>query len=148
MRVAKFLGAGALGAGLAYFLDPDRGRRRRAVTKDKATAAFRRRRRDMARQARYVSGQAAGVGHKLAGGDGAVPEDDRTLEAKIRSEVLGKAPWQGCSINVQVTDGVVDLRGELQTPAEINRLERELSKFPGVARVDNHVVLPNTVNSR
>ena len=32
-----FLGGLALGVGLMYYLDPDRGRRRRALVRDKAT---------------------------------------------------------------------------------------------------------------
>lgn len=149
MRRGLFaMGAAALGAGLAYLLDPDRGKLRRHKTKDRLAAVMRRRRRELGQKARYVGGQMEGVGHRMTGaGQGQVPADDRTLESKIQSEVLGGDEFGDASINVMVADGIVDLRGELRTPDDINRLEAAVAAVPGVQRVDNHVRLPNTANS-
>jgi hypothetical protein len=40
-RALKLLGAGAFGAGLMYLFDPDRGKRRRALLRNKAEHARR-----------------------------------------------------------------------------------------------------------
>jgi hypothetical protein len=80
--------AGAAGAAVAYFLDPDRGRARRAQTKDQAAAALRRRKADAEREARYLEGRAEGAAVEARGGGQPRPEDDvdDTQRGQVGSE--------------------------------------------------------------
>jgi len=55
------LGAIGLGAGLMYILDPERGRRRRAVARDKVTSAFNRTGRAISKKSRDLSNRAYGL---------------------------------------------------------------------------------------
>lgn len=137
--------AGAFGAALAYFLDPDRGRSRRATGKDQAAAALRRRRRQAGQKARYAGGRATGIGHRIGGtADGPGPEDDKTLEQKVQSEVLGKEEWRQAPVNVMAANGVIELHGEVRTPDQIRSLEADVRKVAGVQDVCNFLHLPGT----
>lgn len=99
----------ALGAGLMYMLDPNAGRRRRAITRDKA-AKFARRSAERAQAlAQHAADRAKGV---IA--ESHVPDhewvDDQTLVARVRSE-LGRVVSHPGSLHLDAVDGCVTLRG-------------------------------------
>ena len=135
---------GALGAALAYFFDPESGRRRRNVTKDQATAKVRRTTEAVQDKASYVGGKVEGVTHTVRSPGGEPPPDDKTLADKIKSELLGGDRYPGHQVLVDAADGVVALRGEVQHPEDINELESEVRKVPGVRDVENLLHLPGT----
>jgi hypothetical protein len=58
------LGGLALGAGLMYMLDPERGRRRRALLRDKLVSACNRSARATGAKARHLSNRAKGLMHE------------------------------------------------------------------------------------
>src|ERR671930_418576 len=90
----------ALGALLAYFFDPQNGKRRRHLLADRTGAFFR------------SSGRQA----ERAGGD----------------------------VVVNVQDGVVQLRGEVERPELIETLIEQTRKVQGVKYVENSLYTPGT----
>jgi osmotically-inducible protein OsmY len=141
--------AGAVGAALQYFTDPAMGRSRRAQSKDRVAAMVRRpakrAERRFEQKSEWLQDRARGLLHEATKPRGAEwPENDQTLVDKVRSEVLGREDWRRYTINVDVARGVVTLRGQVDTPEEIHRLEDEVAKVTGVAEVVNLSHLPDT----
>lgn len=130
----------ALGAALMYFFDPGRGKRRRAVTRDRTAGMTRRFARRTGQRARYVEGKAHGLVHEMRGEAPKPSRNDATLKHKIESEVLRNYDNSRLSINVE--DGVAVLRGELTHPEEIKDLEKDVERVPGVVGVQNLVRMP------
>jgi len=114
--------AGAIGAALAYFFDPDNGRRRRKELIKRAGKSFRQ------------AGKPAG--------DAAAQPDDVTLARKVESEIFRDADVPKGKINVNVEDGVVYLRGELEQPDLIKDLESQARRVQGVRDVENLLHTP------
>jgi osmotically-inducible protein OsmY len=145
-RIRSFVYGGAVGAAIAYFFDPDRGRARRATTRDQMLAKARRTSQRMERQARYAAGKDQGVAHRMSQAT-ETPEDeydDVTLARKVESEVLGAPDVPKVSINVNAVDGKVELRGEVRTPDQIKDIERRVREVRGVRDVNNLLHLPGT----
>lgn len=121
---------------IAYFFDPDRGRGRRAKTRD-MTAARLRRSSDSARKMRVrAENKAQGLRAEMRPRSGA-DFNDPTLAQKIQSEVLRHSDFPKGKINVNVEDGRVVLRGELDRPEQITALEAAVAAVPGVREVEN-----------
>jgi osmotically-inducible protein OsmY len=132
--------AGAIGAALAYFFDPDNGRRRRKIAVDKAGKLARR----AGQQAQGAAAQAQGLKEKathLSEQEKPQP-DDVTLARKVESEIFRDADVPKGQINVNVEDGVVYLRGELEQPDLIEDLETQARKVQGVRGVENLLHAP------
>jgi osmotically-inducible protein OsmY len=132
--------AGAIGAALAYFFDPDNGRRRRKIAIDKAGKYLR----QTGQQAQGAAAQAQGLKEKathLSEQEKPQP-DDVTLARKVESEIFRGADVPKGQINVNVEDGVVYLRGELEQPVLIDDLEAQARKVQGVRDVENLLHVP------
>jgi osmotically-inducible protein OsmY len=132
----------ALGALIAYFFDPQNGKRRRHGTYDRTTAFVRRR---GGRAARAVTSQAYGLSQKAQHLREEPKEfDDATLANKVRSEAFrgGEVPSGDVSVNVQ--RGVVQLRGEVQRPDLISTLVERTRKVQGVVDVENLLHTPGS----
>lgn len=130
----------------AYFLDPESGKRRRAVTKDRIAGFFRRRGRDVSRAGRGVASTAYGTAMKakhLRGEEKPQP-NDATLVGKVESEIFRDADVPKGQINVNAENGKVYLRGEVGKPELINDLEKRARKVQGVQDVENLLHLPGT----
>lgn len=139
--------AAVAGAAAQYFLDPISGRRRRAQTKDQALARVRRPARgaedQLQKKRTLIRDRAKGLAHEArTAPEEEIPEDDRTLVNKIRSEVLGGEAWQPYTINVNANNGTVTLRGQVDSADQIEELGREVSQVPGTFRVENLLHLP------
>jgi osmotically-inducible protein OsmY len=132
--------AGAIGAALAYFFDPDNGRRRRKIAVDKAGKLARK----AGQQAQGVAAQAQGLKEKASHpSEQEKPQpDDVTLARKVESEIFRDADVPKGQINVNVEDGVVYLRGELEQPDLIDDLEAQARKVQGVLGVENLLHAP------
>jgi osmotically-inducible protein OsmY len=141
-RIAIGLGAIAVGAAGAYFLDAENGRRRRHVIRDKALSFARSRGADLRRAAEYRKGQAVGAAHRATPQrDEGVP-DDVTMADKVRSEVLRPSDVPSGAVNVNVEDGVVYLRGEIEDQERIERLVESTLGVEGVTKVESLLHLP------
>lgn len=138
----------AVGAVVQYFLDPGRGKARRARAKDEAVAAVRRPvkrlRRRAQQKATHLRDRARGKAHEVTARP-TPPADDRALADKVRSEVLGDPRYARCTVNVDAVEGVVTLRGQLSRPEDIRDLSAAVQKLPGVRRVKNLLHLPGTI---
>jgi osmotically-inducible protein OsmY len=135
----------ALGAVLAYFFDPQNGKRRRHQAVDRTAGFFRSRARESARVGRGVAAEAYGVSQKAQHLREEPKEfDDATLANKVRSEALRGDDFPAGGINVNVQDGVVQLRGEVQQPELINELVDRVRSVQGVRDVENLLHLPGT----
>ena len=130
------LGGLGVGALLMYVLDPQRGARRRALARDKATRlrhrageALAARSRDLRNRSRGVAAKTRSLVHKEEG----VPDD--VLAERVRSRI-GRAVSHPGSIEVAARDGVVVLSG----PALADEVEELLSAVrdtPGVEDVED-----------
>ncbi len=127
---------------VAYYFDPRLGRTRRAQLQSRLGGIFRRSARKAAQKADYARGQAEGLRHIAT--PGSPPPSDEALTAKVESEVLSRWQFPKGSINVNTVDGVVELRGQCDTPEQIDELESRVRKVTGVVDVHNFLHLPNT----
>ena len=133
-------GVGA-GAAIVYFFDPQNGKRRRAVARDRITAFVRRGARTGARLGRYAASEGYGLVQRVRPtGNGAQPINDVTLARKVESEALGGSPLKG-RVNVNAENGTVVLRGQASSADEIRELEERVRKVGGVGDVRNLLTL-------
>ena len=70
--------------------------------------------------------------------------NDATLVAKVESEVLGHVDLHEGHVNVNAENGVVVLRGQLDSPELIEKLAKKVRKVRGVQDVENLLHLPGT----
>ena len=126
--------AGAIGAAIAYFFDPDNGRRRRKLTVDRAGKWIRRS--GSAAQSMTARAQAARAKATNLKGQPKLEPDDVTLARKVETEIFRDADVPKGQINVNAEDGVVYLRGEVQEDL-IETLEQQARNVQGVRDVQN-----------
>jgi osmotically-inducible protein OsmY len=131
--------AGAAGLAAGYFLDPDSGKRRRHIARDRATALVRRGARKTRREADYVTGTVEGKVE--AAKSKTAPEkpaaNDQALAERVKSEIFQPADAPKDSVNINVENGVVYLRGQVKRPDEIKKLVKEAESVDGVRGVEN-----------
>jgi osmotically-inducible protein OsmY len=137
---AKAVGAaGAVGLAAGYFLDPQSGRRRRNEARDRALAVIRRGTDRARREAKYRAGQVEGTVEAVK--SQAAPDkpaaNDQALADRVKSEIFQPADAPKDSVNVNVENGVVYLRGEVERPDEIRKLVEQAGAVDGVAAVEN-----------
>jgi hypothetical protein len=143
----KALALGAIGgAAGAFFLDPNEGKRRRHVARDRVASKLRRGSQAAAREAEYRKGKLSGVAHEVGevGREEQPSPNDQALADRVRSQVFRAADVPKGSVNVNVEDGVVYLRGEVQRPEQIEDLGRAALHVAGVRGVENLLHLPGT----
>ncbi len=143
---SRFLPVLALaGALVAFFFDPARGRRRRAQVAQRIPAFFRRRGRELGRVGRAATAEAYGAKQKVTHLR-EEPKDlnDPALAAKVETILFRDADVPKGQINVNVQDGVVQLRGEVPRPEMIDELVERARSVQGVREVENLLHLPGT----
>lgn len=139
MKTALGLLAG-VGAGAAamYFLDPERGGRRRAMVQDKLTS-----------KAGRLATAATGLKHDLSNRaygrwietkklfmrDENVSDD--VLEARVRSK-MGRIVTDAHAIDVRSENGDVTVSGSIPE-AEIQPLLKKIRLIPGVSHIENRL---------
>jgi hypothetical protein len=138
--------AATMGAGLMYFFDPDQGRRRRNMTRDRVAATFRGGVRSAERAGRAAGAEAYGWSQKATHltPENPIPANDETLARKVESDLFRDPDVPKGRINVNVEDRMVVLRGELDRPEQINAIEAAVRKIPGVREVKNLLHLAGT----
>ena len=135
------LGTGA-GAAAAYLLDPERGRTRRARLADQAQARLRDLRRAVERGSRQVGTQAFTITQQVAhrGGNGAL--NDSGLSDKVETTLFADPAIPQGKLNINVEEGVVVLRGEVDSDGQRDDLISRAEAIAGVVRVDSLLHLP------
>ena len=134
-----FLLFAGIGAALAYFFDPRNGARRRNMTRDRALAFFRQGGRKAEKAGRAVGAQAHGLKQKathLREEEKPQP-DDVTLARKVETEIFRPEDAPKGQVDVNVENGIVFLRGEVERPEIIKDLEGRARKVQGVREVEN-----------
>jgi hypothetical protein len=142
-----FLRGGALGAGLAYFFDPDRGRRRRRVAHDRMLAAGRHGGKRIARRAHRTAAYGQGLLRRfrhLLWAEPKPPPDDATLVDRVESVIFRNPAVPKGRFNVNADRGVVFLRGEIETAKQIEAIVEATRRVPGVREVRSLLHLPGT----
>jgi BON domain len=137
-RLALMTGVG-LGAGVMFLLDPDRGKRRRALLLDKAIRLTRVGGWTFGKISRDISNHTVGVASEIRGSLIESDVSDSVLENRVKSR-LGRYAVQDRSIGIKAQNGTVTLTGE--APAnEVDTLLSAVSSVRGVNRVINELVV-------
>jgi osmotically-inducible protein OsmY len=141
-KFVRIVGIAAAAAAAMYLLDPDRGRSRRAKLTDQAAALARKAEEKTRAQAEYQKGMMKGLAHDLTEPFRPEPDfDDETRRQKVNSEAIGR--WEGLTsdVEVDVDDGVVTLKGNVDAE-KVDRLIRLVKGVPGVASVNDQLSVP------
>jgi translation elongation factor EF-1beta len=126
-----------IGVGAAYFFDPRLGKGRRTVVRDRGLKELRRLARLAEGKTRFVKGKAQGVyarGRRLV-----TPRepasDDSVVEQRIRSEAFRDLEVDARDVDVEVSDGVAKLSGEVPDEDAASEVVERVEKVEGVEEV-------------
>ncbi len=128
-----------LGAGLMYILDPDRGRTRRALIRDKTGSVIRKTGEQLGGTAENLGNHAKGVVAEAAGVIRRSPITDQELIERARAKVSELIQNAG---NIQVTaaNGRITLSGPVLA-SQVQNIVEQVARMPGVKRVQNHLTV-------
>jgi hypothetical protein len=142
--IRRPLAAGSLLGGLAtYFFDRQNGKHRRRIVVDRTFGTARRTGRRARRAGRGVRARVYGVKQKMLHlRERPKDLDDVTLARKVETKLFRPADVPKGKINVNVVDGVVELRGEADRPEMIEDLVRRARRIQGVRGVENRLHTP------
>jgi hypothetical protein len=118
-----------------FFLDPDRGRRRRALIRDRAVHAARVTMDAAGATSRDVAHRTSGVAARARSAFARKPVDDLVLTERVRSR-LGRLVSHPQAIDVEATNGIVRLSGPV-LEHEMLRVLRATEGVRGVRDVVN-----------
>jgi len=146
-QVPFFISAAMGGAALAYFVDPQNGRRRRHQSRDQLLSLVRhgtkRGRKLVHHAASDAAGQARRAAHAIRP-SAEVELDDATLVDKVESIVFRNHDLPKGQININAENGVVFLRGQVDRPELVETLEARVGKVQGVKGVENLLHTPES----
>jgi hypothetical protein len=129
----------AAGAAGAFFMDPQQGRRRRSLVRDKVTHNIRQGREFRDAAARDLKARAQGAAAQLRAMRGG-PVSDDVLIGRVRAK-LGRYVSHPHAVRVGAQAGIVTLSGEVLA-SEHPRLIRAIRMVPGIRdchdRLDVH----------
>jgi uncharacterized membrane protein len=133
----RLITAAAAGAAAMYFLDPDRGRRRRALLRDQLMSGILALDDAAGVTTRDAHNRLRGLSSRLRPGRGEAP-DDRVLIERVRSHV-GRAVSHPKAVHVLADgDGRIRLQGAI-LERERDALLRAVRSTPGVSDVDDRL---------
>jgi uncharacterized membrane protein len=121
-----------------YWLDPDRGRRRRSVALDRATHVARIERELLGKALRDLEHRRQGIAYRARALFRTDEASDIVLGERVRA-VLGRYSSHPRSIEVSVTEGVARLAGPTLA-RETARLLAAVAKVPGIQGVEDKLV--------
>jgi gas vesicle protein len=130
------LGLG-IGAALAFIADPQTGRRRRALIRDRVVRASRKTRDALDATARDVANRTSGIVASARGRWSETSVDDRRLLERVRAK-LGRASSHPRAIDVEVTDATVTLLGPV-LKSEVDDVIDAIAAVRGVRNVVNEM---------
>jgi hypothetical protein len=138
-RLMGLLGSMGIGAGVMFLLDPDRGRRRRALVRDQAIAVNRRLRDTTAAALEDAGNRARGTVAEARRLWQTEPVADDVLVERVRAR-LGLVCERPGDVVVEAHDGRVTLRGAV-TDDEYDRLLRRVRWTPGVKEIAHELTV-------
>jgi len=131
--------AGGIGIGAAvmYMLDPDRGKRRRGLVRDKLASAAKKTPRAIGVTARDFSNRARGLASEAGSLFSSKEVADEVLVQSVRSK-MGRLVSHPHAIQVAVNQGHVTLSGPILAH-EVDDLLLTVSKVTGVTDINNQL---------
>jgi hypothetical protein len=136
--ILSLVSGASLGAGLMYFLDPDRGRRRRALVRGKGVRWSRNTREFAGGTSRDVRNRAIGLGAAVKSWIQPEPlVTDRILYQRVRAK-LGEFSRHPSAIDVHVTDGSVTISGPVLED-EFDDICHGIARIRGVTQIFNRL---------
>jgi hypothetical protein len=136
-RILKVVGISGLGAGVMYFLDPDKGRRRRALVRDRMVSLMDDVEEALGKTSSDVANRAGGLVAEMRSLMDRKPVPDRVLIARVRSEI-GRVVSHPRAIQVDANQGAVILSGPILAD-EVGDLISAVSRVRGVKDVENRL---------
>lgn len=133
----RLLSAAATGLGLMYFLDPDQGRRRRALMRDQMVHAAHKTGDAVDATSRDIANRAKGAVAELRGRLRDTDVSDDVLRERVRARV-GAVIGHASTIDVEVVEGRVTLSGPVLAH-EVDRLLRRVGAVRGVKSLDDRL---------
>jgi hypothetical protein len=133
MKRTSWITGFILGAGVMYLLDPQSGRRRRALGRDKTRHLVKAAGERSGKRGRDLANRARGLAHAVGGVVRRDRVDDAVLHERVRAE-LGRHVSSPSAIEVACADGACTLRGPVLA-AEADALLDAVARVRGVARV-------------
>jgi osmotically-inducible protein OsmY len=137
-RLALLAGVG-VGAGVMFLLDPDRGKRRRALLRDKAIHLSRVGGCAVGKISRDIRNRAIGAASEIRARLKESEVPDTVLIDRVKSR-LGRYPVHDRAIAVSAEHGTVTLRGDVLA-SEVNTLLSAVSSVRAVKNVINELVV-------
>ena len=136
------IGGFGLGAAMMYILDPDRGRRRRALAVDNLTRSLNRLGDAADITARDLVNRARGVAAETWGVLRADHAPDVVIEQRVRSR-LGRVSSHPGAIDIAVDNGIVTLKGPVLAD-EVDRVISGVASIRGVMNIHNELEVHQT----
>lgn len=136
-RLRTIVVSGALGAALAYLFDPEMGSTRRARLLDQLGGAVRQGRRELDRTARRIENGARGAVAQFDKADRPAPTDDLTVLSRVESVLFGMPDFPRGSVNAEVVDGRLILRGEVKDDEQAREIVQAATRVGGVVAVES-----------
>ena len=144
-KLRQLFAGGILGSLGAFLLDPQQGRRRRKQLVDRTAGLFRRTGRRAERAGRGVGARVYGMSQQVQHLKEEPKDfDDVTLARRVETEIFRDAEVPKGQIDVNVQEGVVQLRGEVPSPDMLEDLVDKTRKVQGVRDVESLLHLPGT----
>ncbi len=131
-NVALAFAAGAL---MMYFLDPNTGRRRRALVRDRGVSMSRDAERLVRGKSKRAADRLKGLAARTRANLSSTPIDDDMLHDRIRSR-LGRLVGHPHHVEVHVHDGWVQLKGTV-AEEEFEDLLHAVSSIRGVRNLES-----------
>jgi len=141
---AMLLGGLGLGAALMYVLDPERGKRRRALVRDKAVRVTKKAGNSLGARSRDWKNRAKGVAAEVRSLARKEEVSDPVLEERVRAEI-GRVVSTPGVIEVSSTAGVVTLSGAVLA-GEVDDLISAVRGVAGVEDVENRLEMHTTAD--
>jgi len=140
--VASSLAVGAVcmgvGAGMMYLFDPNRGRTRRAIARDKAISLYHASGEAVSRTAEDLRNRATGIASGTKSLLKSEPVSNEKLVERVRSK-MGRYVSRPNAIEIDADNGNVRLRGSIFAD-ELAKFLHCVKGIPGVASVDSQLV--------
>lgn len=137
MNTKTLLAGAGVGAALTFLLDPDRGRRRRALVGDKLARARRVTSEGLGATARDMTHRARGIAAETRRWTWQDDVDNETLAARIRSK-LGRVCSHTRALAVSVSDDEITLRGPILAH-EVPSVMATVEALAGTRRVNSQL---------
>jgi len=133
----SLMSAAGVGAGLMYLFDPDRGKRRRALLRNKMAHATRLASEVKGKTQRDLRNHLLGAFAQVESLFRTREVSDATLEARVRAR-LGRVVSHPSAVEVKAVDGLIILSGPILAD-EAHPLLDSVPGIQGVKNIENHL---------